>query len=236
MVILGKRYLISDRNIAALSKKERVFEHDFIDAVRGFNLRDALIAIGRASLEIHLSKSPFKVGRAALKDPSTSVIVTQHSLAYIANILIISGANDFKNKRLKVRDDLLSLCNIYYCSIVEPLLQEDENSSDQEQLRSFLIRMYVEQMELQFSPAYMIARTVLLFNHIANRVPPTRFPPLNEIMLEEAGISLFDYLRMGAISFSLLSTARRSGFWQLHPIPNSNRQTWLGWYWTAKFF
>ena len=60
-----------------------------------------------------------KIGGAAYNDPS-GVIITQFGLAYLANMLLISGSNDYKNKEISDRQNLLTLMNIYSNDLVAP--------------------------------------------------------------------------------------------------------------------
>lgn len=197
---LTKRPLQAEADIIQLHHKEKgtATEQDFRTVLRRYNLREGLITLGKTSNYIFGVEDQNKIGRVAYREPSTGAIITQFGLAYLANILLISGANDYKTKRISEKDNLLTLCNSYDNSLIDPALTKNGRITGEDRFRSFMIRMHFQQMEYQFAPHYMMARTIVIFNELVQRVQPDRFEPLPEIFQEETGLSICDYLRLCA--------------------------------------
>lgn len=195
------RMMIVDSDLLELHNKPdgEVTEEDLKTVLRRYNLRDGLITLGQASSYIFSSEDPNNIGRAAYREPLTRVIISQFALAYLANILLISGANDYKSKYLGERgkDNWLILCNIYSNKLVQPELKKNFGGMDKNKLLSTMIRMYFEQMmPYQFDSVSLISRTIVLFNDIAERINPTKFKKLTEIFQNQTGLTIYDYLRL----------------------------------------
>ncbi len=193
-----KRPLQSEADIVELHHKREgtATEQDFKDVLRKYNLRDGLITLGRTSNYLFNAKGQNRIGRAAYREPNKGVIVSQFALAYLANILLVSGANDYKSKYISQKDNLLTFCNSYSNCLTDPALTEKYKITNKDGFRSFIIRMNFEQMEYQFSPIYMMARTIVIFNELLQNINPDKFEPLSEIFQKETGLSIYDYLRL----------------------------------------
>jgi hypothetical protein len=197
---MSRRTLIAEADIIELHHKKGIAtEEDFKEVLRRYNLRDGLITLGQISNLLFDIK---KQRNEPYCDPNTGVIITQFALAYLANILLISGANDYKSKYISQKDNLLTLCNSYSNCLIDHILIKNEELVNQDDLRSFMIRIHSEQIEYQFSPAYMISRTVIMFNEIAQNIQPNKFESLSKIFEKETGLSLFDYLYLCFIIFA----------------------------------
>lgn len=192
----AKRPLDAEADIIQLHQKTggRATEDDFKSVLRRYNLREGLITLGRRSNYIFHVHDQNIIARVAYHEPSTGAIISQFALAYIANILLISGSNDYKRKSISKRDNLLTLCNSYDNCLTDPALAKDEKITNQDKFRSLMIRMHFQQMEYQFTPRYMMARTIVMFNELIEKVKPDKFKPLPEIFQQETGLSICDYL------------------------------------------
>lgn len=196
----AKRPLDAEVDIIQLHQKTggRATEDDFGSVLRKYNLREGLITLGRMSSCLFHVHDQNKIGRVAYREPTTGAIISQFALAYIANILLISGSNDYKRKRISERDNLLTLCNSYDNCLSDPALAKDDKTSNEDKFRSLMIRMNFQQMEYQFAPIYMMARTIVMFDELIERVKPDKFKPLSEVFQKETGLSIHDYLRLCA--------------------------------------
>lgn len=197
----NRRIPIADRAIVELHRRPEgtVSEDDLKSVLRRYNLRDALVTVGKASFYIFTSKDPNNIRKIAHRDPETEIIVSQWALAYLANIFLISGSNDYKARRLSAKpDNLLVLCNLYGNNLLQPELTEGRNIKNQDDFLSFMIRTHFEQIEYQFAPIYMMTRTIVLFNDVTNRVMPRRFDPLPQIFERHTDLSTRDYLLIAA--------------------------------------
>jgi len=199
--ILNKRRPIADKDIVNLHNIHRkkgvyVTEEDLKNVLRRYNLRDGLITLGKKSIGIFNSKDKNKIGRAVYLDPDTGGYISQFALAYLANILLISGANDYKSKYISQKDNLLTLCNTYSNCLIDPALTSAYKLNDQDTLLSFMIRIDFEQIEYQFDPLYMMARTLVIFNELLSVINPERFEPLSDIFQRETGLNIYDYLML----------------------------------------
>jgi len=208
----NKRPLSAETDIIELQRKPEgtLIEEDFKNVLRRYNLRDGLIALGNVSKYIFNSENSNKIGQVAYREPETGIIVSQFALAYLANILLISGANDYRSKYISQKDNWLSLCYSYSNGLADPLLAEDSRVSNKDRFRSFMIRTYTEQRSYQFSPLYMIARTIVIFDELTKSIQPDKIEPLSEIFQRETDLNIYDYLRLCFAIFAL--TKRRVTF------------------------
>lgn len=170
-------------------------EEQLRDVLRRYNLRNGLIVLGRASNIVFNDKSESHIGKSASRDTQTGVFITQFGLAYLANILLISGANDFKNgKEIGDRQNLLCLLNVYSNDLIAPEFQRDDSIPfTHRDMASTMVRIHAEQFEFQFDYVNLVARTIVLYKDIVDSVPPTRFEPFEVIFKRETGLSFEDY-------------------------------------------
>ena len=150
-------------------------EEQLRNVLRRYNLRNGLVVLGRASNIVFNDKSDSRLGKAASRDPQTGVFVTQFGLAYLANMLLISGANDYKDgKEIGDRQNLLCLLNVYSNDLIAPELQRDKSVPfTQRDFASTMVRMHAEQFEFQFDYVNLVARTIAIYTDIINSVPST---------------------------------------------------------------
>lgn len=191
-----------DADIAELHQKENsATEEDFRNVLRKYNLRDGLISLGRASRLIFDTEDEKKIGKVVYRDPSTGIILSQIALGYLANILLVSGANDYRAKSIDgasgLSRNLLALCNSYSNCLVDPTLTKDGELINQDRFRSFMIRMHFEQMQsYQFWPAYLMARTFIIFGELIEHIQPDKSDLLSIIFQRKTGLSLREYLHL----------------------------------------
>ncbi len=205
-----KRIPIAEKDIVELHRRPEgtVSEDDLKSVLRRYNLRDALTTIGRASFYIFTTHDPNNIYKIAHRDPETGVILSQWALAYLANIFLISGSNDYKAKYLSANpDNLIVLCNLYGNNLQQLETVGDTDIGDSDNFRSFMVRIDFEQLEYQFTPVYMIARTIVLFNDVARRLEPQRFDLLPEIFERNTGLNTSDYL---LIAMAVASGAQKT--------------------------
>ncbi len=203
----GRRALIADNEIRKLGKKAEgtVTETELKEVLRKYNLRDGLICLGQMSVQVFNDQSINRIGNGALSDPATGIIITQFALAYLANIMIISGANDFKAKLISNKDNLLALLNIYSNGL-EFLETNNYNKTPtaEKEIISIFVRMSGEQLEYQFNYVHLISRTLIVFNEIVKEVVPDKFDKLENIFKTETGLALNEYFTL-AMAVSAVS-------------------------------
>lgn len=189
--------LSGDRDIGELSNKPEgtVSEKELRDVLSSYNLRDGLIVFGRASNYVQNAKGEEAIGRGAIRDPRTGVIVSQFGLAYLANALIMSGTNDYKKKIIGKDQNLLLLSQIYNNCLVFPEIQKEDSAPfTKKDFMSLMVRMNSEQFEYQFNAVLLVARTILIFTDIIDLVKTTRFEPLDTIFKRETNLTFEEYL------------------------------------------
>jgi len=189
-----------DSDIAELGNRPEgsVSEEELKTVLRRYNLRDGIITLGKASIYIFNSGDPNNIGIAAHREQNTGIIISQFALAYLANLLLISGANDHKSKYIHEKDNRLVLCNIYNNSLTQPEHTETYEITNEDKVRSLMIRLHFEQMEYQFLPIYIMARTFVIFNDLVKKIIPGKFENLSLIFEMEKGLRINDYLLIAA--------------------------------------
>lgn len=186
--------LICESDISELNNKEAlVSEQELLSVLRRYNLRDALIACSKTSKIIFEYKGENKIGNAGIRDPESGLIITQFFSAYLANLMIISGSNDYKKKKLSDKQNLSALCNIYNGKIETPELLRE--GMDFEQFKSFFIRMYYEQMSgYQFDQVAIISRNLIFYLDILPQITVSdKLGDLQDVFFEENKITLQEY-------------------------------------------
>ncbi len=212
----NKRLLIAETDIIELHNKKEgtATEEDFKNVLRRYNLRDGLIALGRMSNILFNSRED-----GPYIDATTGVFVTQFALAYLANILLISSANDYKSKYISQKDNLLTLCNSYSNSLIDRLTENDK-PINQDDFCSFMIRLDSEQIEYQFSPIYMMARTIIIFNELIQNTQSDKFEPLDDIFEKKTTLSIYEYFRLCFAIFA--ASSQKTATFSINTFTNSN--------------
>lgn len=192
-----RRLLVADSDIGAIKNRPEgsVSENELREVLRRYNVRDGLFLLGKVSNFVFNANDANKISKAGYREPTTGIFVTQFALAYIANLLIVSGGNDYKAKQISNKENLLTLCNIYGNSIEFPEIRTkdlDEPFS-MDDFVSSIVRMYGEQFEFQFNSVLLVSRTILIFSEISNKVVPKKFNLLSDIFKEKTGLTLKEY-------------------------------------------
>lgn len=166
-----------------------------MSVMRRYNLRNGLIIFGRASNLVFNAKGENSIGKSLYRDPITGMFVSQFGLAYLANMLLISGANDYKDgKEIGDKQNLLTLLNIYSNDLIAPELKRDDGLPfTNRDMASTMVRMHAEQFEFQFDYVNLVARAIVIYGDIINSVAPTQFEPFMVIFERETGLTFEDY-------------------------------------------
>ena len=137
----------------------------YIKIFKNFHFLDSLCAIAKKSWELDAStRDAFHIEKQ--EDINQELIyINQFVLAYLANILIISGTTNYKSLSLAkfTKQEMICFCSSYFNNLSEPFTQ-DKNPDD------FFIRINYEQFEYNICEAYCIARSIELYSHIANKL------------------------------------------------------------------
>lgn len=90
--------------------QRKITEHDLIRELGKYNLQDALLEIGKVSEYLYANPdaSDEITNGFAYNDRKEKILVTQESLAYLIQLLIISGANDTKPSCLSKKGEKLN--------------------------------------------------------------------------------------------------------------------------------
>jgi hypothetical protein len=194
-----------DFDIVKLNNQKTVTESELKNAVKKYNLRDALLTIGEISKSIFRNPN---MGNAAFLDKATGVVFTQDFLAYLTNILLISGANDFKRQRLAEKEkNVHVLCNIYHNRLVAPYLGETDGRKNFSAI-TLLTLLHNQQISHQkgankiFGRNYYICKT--LFKTCLMKSGKTA----SDIFFEESGMDVDSYFM---ISLSLSAYTDQNG-------------------------
>ncbi|MFZ3011421.1 MAG: hypothetical protein WA060_00245 [Minisyncoccia bacterium] len=193
-----QKILWCDSDIGALKEigkgEGNLTEEQLKEVLRRYNLRDGLIALGQVSNLAFNNNGKYRVGRSAFRDSNTGVFVTEFALAYLANVLIASGANDYKSKQINNKQNLLTLLNIYSNDLVAPELVRDRSVTfTHKDMLSTMVRMHFEQFEYQFDYLHLVARNLIIFNEIIDLVIPRKFESLKIIFERETGLTFQHY-------------------------------------------
>lgn len=188
-----KNSLICDADIGSLNnQKNLISEQDLLEVLRRYNLKDGLACIWQLSKKIDACDNENFIHSTAFRDPETGLFITQFFLAYLVNMLIISGSNDYKAKTIRDKDNLLTLCNIYYNTLVTPLLLKEPHEIT---LAELLISLYFEQLDHQHDYVTCISRAIVLYDDIANNAKGEgSVGNLNDIFKKQTGLTIHEYL------------------------------------------
>lgn len=198
--------IIPDKDVYSLYKKTKVTEEDLKTLLKKFNLENALASLGDVSSTIFHSNDDNCVGKSGYRDPKTRIILSQHALAYLANIFLVSKAGDYKERFLSDNpQNILVLCNICHNILVDPLVEKIKlDQADDDDRNSWLVRMTFEQLTLQFKLNYLIARSIFLFRDLFKEFPSDKLGSLDQIFYEETSLSIEEYLRIATIIAAML--------------------------------
>lgn len=182
-------------------------EDDVKNILRRYPTRDVLITLAKASFELlNNTKLRGRINACLYQDEEKGVMVSQFALAYLSNLSLISGSNDFKNAVFYSRDNFLGMCQVYN-NCVRTVLDKEELK--REGMAPFMIRMYTEQIEYQVAGHDIFARTFMIYLEIAPKIDAKSFKDLDSAHMDGTGLSINDFLWLSfgffAISFQTLT-------------------------------
>lgn len=194
-----------DKGIASLAKRVRkdrlrIREDDIKNVLKPYNLQDALITLGWWSVHTRFYDDDRLEGKTMWREPKASVPITQHALAYLANLCLISKAGDYKDPRLFPNDDNVPMLCAIYNQLPDPLELEDESLSGEERFQAWVLRSHYEQMALQFRANYLIGRNVLMFLDDNCK----EVSDLNRVFEKANGFSMREYLQIAFVVYASL--------------------------------
>lgn len=210
--IINGRDFYADKDIVELhyEREREATEEDFKKVLKKYNLKKGLITLGSVSSFIYWTEDPNKINMVIYREPETDVLISQFSLAYLANILLISGGNDYKTKYISHKDNLILLIDSYYNRLINPPLTK---------LAPFMIRIDTEQLNFKFRSVHMIARTVLIFNELIRDIKPDKFDVLSDIFQRKTGLTIYDYL---VLCFTVLIRSLRAVTFTINTFTDAN--------------
>lgn len=201
----GNALPVDNRLSLIFEKKDGDVQVNHIkEILEKYNLSKGLETISTFSRWIYFNnKDGF--GAAAHNDLATGVIITQFALAYLASLMILSGADEIQKGEL-TRNTLIALCNVYSNKLTQPELAnpvQKEGYPNEYKMISLMVRMYYEQMlGYQFNAKNLLSRNIILFNEIIKRVKPKKIDDLFDIFQKEFGLSISEYLIIGFAFFA----------------------------------
>ncbi len=178
-----------------------VSEEQVKNTLRKYNLREGLLCLAKESARIFDTKDKNTLGYAGYHHQGTGTYITQFSLAYLANLLIISGTNDYKRALLDNRSNLTILCNVHSNCIVCPELVEGIGSGMMG-INSLMVRMSTEQLEYQFNILNLVARNIVLFRELTETIPYEDSVYLSSIFEKETGLNFQEYFFLTMASWA----------------------------------
>lgn len=171
-----------------------VDESFFKENLKKYCLYDALIVCGKASTYIARNTED---GFMYI-DPNSKIGTTQTSLAYIANMLLLSSSNDHRTIMLghnianpRNKDYILfEKLNLYFTEkIPEPYKAISESTSLIDQLYYLTLSFHLQQFNLQYNLKNLLTRNWIIFSECLDSKYKIQFE-------NQTGITVEDYLRI----------------------------------------
>jgi len=195
--------LFINSDIQNLCRREpaSVTEDEMKELLRHYNLLDGLVSIGKLSVFIYNDHSKNKLGKAIYKNPDSGLLVSQFALAYLANMFLISGANDFKDKKISEKENLFGICNAYNHSLIIPL---SSNIPQKNFFQALMVRLSFEQIRFQTNLINTMARTYILFENVAQNKRPVKIENLHTLFEKTTGITIKEYFIYSLLVFTAI--------------------------------
>lgn len=186
-----------------------------------YDLLDSSLTLGYKSLELYQFYKSENSANEPFKDPKTETIITQFSLAYFANIFLISNSNPYKKKKFFFpnNDNIPALINLYFNKLIDPALLPETELKDYDSFVSTFIRMNFEQLSFQTPPLYPLSRQIYIFDVILREDPLIDSINILELFHSHVGLSIPDFF---ILSIFLLVVANQKPFFNLDSILKSN--------------
>jgi hypothetical protein len=200
---IGQRAIVELQRYKDGTLPERVLK----DVFNRYDLFDSLQSLANKSLEIY----KFNLNNISLgtlfRDPRSNILVTQFSLAYLANIFLISGSNPYKSVKLNYADNVAILSNIYSNKLIDPILSSVEQLNNFETFVPFMIRANFEQMRLQDNPLYPFTRSIYIFTNILPNTPHLNSIDIIDLFHSKVGVTVPDFFKLSAL---ILASAQKN--------------------------
>ena len=168
----------------------------YINVFKNFHFLNTLVAISKKSWSLNAStRDEFNIKKQE-DIRQDKIYVNQFVLAYLANVLIISGAHNHRNLSLEkfTPDEMIGFCSSYYNNLSEPFL-EDKN------IDNYFMRLNYEQFEYNFCEAYCISRCIELYSNITNEI--SFDISLNKYFFDKSGLNIEKYFKIAYITYLL---------------------------------
>lgn len=148
-----------------------------------YNLSDALVKHSQKSFELFDSKQKFI-------NTEFGTMIPESAFAYLANLHILSGADDSKVKKISENDNHVAICNIY----TNCLKFSDEGRF------SFITRVNNEQFIYQRDHVILCGRGYSLFTDILSLSPKSAV--IEELFLRSSGLTFQEFFFAGMLFFA----------------------------------
>jgi hypothetical protein len=174
-----------------------IFEQELLPIFRRRRLDSVLINLGRASVGVMLNHNdnPNTPHGMAL-DSATGLWLPTWHMAYMANMALISGSNDWKKAQL-TDGEMLLLTNNIYPALAEPIMRDHDRMESAE----FLIQKDLEQFSWQHFPGYEIGRSLVMYDELLPAVFKVRRDIFkhdpNDALMSATGLGIREHLVMG---------------------------------------
>jgi len=202
-----------DNRLLELTKKGRqakVSEIEFRSALKGYRLDEFLTTLAETSIK--LFDRGFTENEVWKKEKDGFIIhkptkqfVTDFAVEYIANILLISGSNNFKRESIRNKDNIIGLFSVYHNSIVQPI---DRINS----MQSILVPIFYQQITSQQGIKDVFIRQWLIFQKSQELVNKGKKIDLDRILINESGMSVIEYIKLCFLILAVILTKPRFSF------------------------
>ena len=209
----GTYSLEVDNRLLQLTKKGKetfVSEEEFKTALKGYKLDEFLAVL--ADLSIKLYDPKFTEDNIWRKERTGFIVhklsqqwVTNFSIEYIADIVLISGSNNFKKESIKNKDNIIDLFNIYNNLILEPINQITS-------AQSLLVPIYYQQIPSQRDIKDTLVRQWLIFQTSQELVDEKSKLDLDAILLEKSGMTVMEYVKLCFLILAVIIENPRFNF------------------------
>jgi len=179
----------------------KVTEKQFCQALKAYQLDDALITLGQISGKLYnddLSEEDFwkRERKGLIIHKVTKQFITDFAIEYIANMLLISGSNNFRSKSIRDKDNLHGLFSIYFNHIIQQIPKGN--------LAALLVPMYYRQFSSQQDIKDVIMRNWIIFNQMNSEISSKDRMDLDNILFVRAGLTIEEYIVLSFLIFSLV--------------------------------
>jgi hypothetical protein len=196
---------IGDKRFRILFDKPTISFKELKSLLGKYNLKQTLALI--ANYSAYVFNHPDLRGQVALYDPKTKIYISQFALAYLANTLLLSGANDC-NKAIFQYDEIIALCGAYTEKLDDQSTQElIEDLAGHDALTMFIIRNDYEQQSFRVSCiADLITRELVFWKELSLKLINENFISIdfNGIFKQSTGLTLEQYIVIGFSIFTVI--------------------------------